>query len=220
MLRLLAHILSFAFHPLLMPTYMLILLLLVNPYLFSVRSIWDQTPLILLVFLSTFALPAFGVLLMKFLGMVRSLHLRSRQERIGPYILTGIFYLWVFINFKNDGRIPREFTAFMLGATIALFLAFFLNNFVKISAHAAGMGGLLAMVVITLMLFDYDSFALETALFGTFRISMSALLMFVILCCGAVGSARLYLRAHELPEVVGGYLIGFFSQWMGLFWMS
>ena len=48
--------LSVVFHPLLVPTYMLLLLLLINPYLFVVSSPQDEGAkmLLLLVFLYTF----------------------------------------------------------------------------------------------------------------------------------------------------------------------
>ena len=60
MLRFFAQFISVVFHPLLMLTYMLILLLLVNPYLFGVNNIGDQLSrvLILRIFLSTFFIPS------------------------------------------------------------------------------------------------------------------------------------------------------------------
>ena len=101
MLRVFAKIVSVIFHPLLILTYMLILLLLVNPYLFGVNDIAYQSRLILLMFMSTFLLPAFAVFMMRNLGLVSSIELENKQERIGPYIITGVFYLWMYMNFKN-----------------------------------------------------------------------------------------------------------------------
>ena len=144
MVKWLAHFISFVFHPLLILTYMLVLLILVNPYLFGVSSIWeiDSQLLILRIFFSTFFIPAISVVLMRLLGLIESLEMRDRQERIGPYIITGVFYLWIFRNFLSNSQVPDAYTTFVLGATISLFLAFFINIFTKISAHAVGMGGL------------------------------------------------------------------------------
>jgi len=218
MLKSLAQVLSFIFHPLLIVTYMLVLLLLVNPYLFGVNSIGDKASklLILQVFLSTFFIPAFAVAMLRFTGMVKSLEMKTRQERIGPYIITGMFYIWMFRNFLGSDQVPTAFSSFLLGASIGLFIAFFINIFSKISAHAVGMGGLVGMVVITLLLFSYDTFTIHSTLVGVVELSMNGVLMVVILVAGMVGTARLLLQAHEPLDLYGGYLVGFASQFIAL----
>ena len=217
MLRLLAQIISFIFHPLLIVTYMLALLLLVNPYLFGVSSIGDKASKLLLlqIFLSTFFIPGVAVVMLRFTGMIQSFQMETKQERIGPYIITGLFYLWMFRNFLDNPSIPTAFTSFLLGATIGLFFAFFINIFSKISAHAVGVGGLLGMVVITMLLFSYDTFTIMMAQ-GTLEVSMSTILLMAILIAGLVGTARLALQAHEPMDLYGGYLVGFASQFLAL----
>lgn len=229
-LRMLAQLISFVFHPLLILTYMLVVLLLVNPYLFGVNSVGDAASklLIIQIFLYTFFIPALSLLLFRALGLVKTLELKDRQERIGPYILTGMLYLWVFINLHNsaemnaeDGRrfvlqIPTAYTSFVLGATISLFLAFFINIFSKISAHAVGMGGLLGMVILTMLLFSYDTFTVNSTIIGNFQVHMSTVLIITILLAGMVGTSRLLLQAHEPMDLFGGYLVGFASQFIAL----
>ena len=217
MLRLLAQIISFIFHPLLIVTYMLALLLLVNPYLFGVSSIGDKASKLLLlqIFLSTFFIPGVAVVMLRFTGMIQSFQMETKQERIGPYIITGLFYLWMFRNFLDNPSIPTAFTSFLLGATIGLFFAFFINIFSKISAHAVGVGGLLGMVVITMLLFSYDTFTIMMAQ-GTLEVSMSTILLMAILIAGLVGTARLALQAHDPMDLYGGYLVGFASQFLAL----
>ena len=217
MLRLLAQVVSFIFHPLLIVTYMLVLLLLVNPYLFGVSSIGDSASklLILQIFLSTFFIPGVAVSMLRFTGMISSFEMKDKQERIGPYIITGVFYLWMFRNFLTNPSIPTAFTSFLLGATIGLFFAFFINIFSKISAHAVGVGGLLGMVVITMLLFSYDTFTILSAR-GTLEVSMSTVLLMAILIAGLVGTARLALQAHDPMDLYGGYLVGFASQFLAL----
>ena len=153
--------------------------------------------------------------MLRFTGMIRSFQMESKQERIGPYVITGILYLWMFRNFLDNPSIPTAFTSFLLGATIALFFAFFINIFSKISAHAVGVGGLLGMVVITMLLFSYDTFTILSPR-GTMEISMSTVLLITILVAGLVGTARLALQAHEPMDLYGGYLVGFASQFMAL----
>lgn len=216
MLRVAAHIISVVFHPLLMLTYMLVLLLLINPYLFGVHNIKGNAPLILFVFLSTFMIPAFAVFMMKQLDFISSIQMHDRMERTGPYIITGIFYLWMFRNVLDNPNIPTAFTVFVLGSTIGLFLAFFINIFSKISAHAVGMGGLMAMVVISMFLYSYDDFVINLNSFGIVKCSMNTLLMASIVLAGIVGTSRLLLKAHEPKDLYGGYLVGFSAQLIAL----
>ena len=219
MLRVLAQIFSAIFHPLFMLTYMLILLLLINPYLFGVNHIRASSLLIILVFLSTVIIPAFGVLLMKGLGFIESLEMKDKQERIAPYIMTGIFYLWLLINLINNPDIPSAYSTFVLGATIALFLAFIINIFSKISMHTVGVGGLVGMVIITMLQYSYGSFAINLPLFGYVQVSMTTLLMTVILISGIVGSSRMYLQAHQPDEIYGGFLVGLFAQFAAAYFL-
>ena len=217
-LRSIAQIVSYVFHPLLMVTYMLLLLLLVNPYLFGVNGIGEQLSqlLILRIFLSTFFIPAIAVVMLRFLGLVQSLEMPDKQERIAPYIITGIFYLWMVMNFVNNPQIPTAYTSFVLGATIALFFAFFINIFSKISAHAVGMGGMLGMVVITMLLFSYDTFTVTIFFTQTLQLNMMTVFMLMIILSGLVGTARLILRAHDPRDVYGGFLVGLTAQFIAL----
>lgn len=206
-----ARIISYVMHPLLMLTYMLVMLLLVNPYLFGVHSFADQQARVLLagVFLSSFFIPAVAVLMLRFTGLLRSLEMPNKEDRIGPYIITGVFYLWLFRNFLDKGKVPEIFVSFTLGATIGLFLAFFINIFSKISIHAVGMGGLVGVIVLILVVFPGYDF-MDAA--GVRLLDMRLLLICCILLSGLVGTARLYLRAHEPMDLWGGYLVGFAAQ--------
>lgn len=218
LIRSIAQVISLVFHPLLIVTYMLVTLLLINPYLFGVNSISDplSKELILRVFLSTFFIPAFSVAMLRFLGLIESIEMKTKEERIGPYIITGVFYLWMFRNFLGNSDIPTIFTSLMLGSVIGLFIAFFFNIFSKISAHAVGMGGLMATAVIAMLLFNYDTFVINSTVLGTFEISMVSLLMTFIFFAGLVGTARLVLTAHVPRELYSGYIVGFCAQFLAL----
>lgn len=215
MLRFVAHFFSIICHPLFILTYMLLILLTVNPYLFGVNNIQGSTYLILMIFFSTVFIPGFSIIMMKFLGMIESIELRDRQERIGPYIITGVFYLWIFRNLLDNSNIPMAFKVFVLGSTIALFLAFFINIFSKISMHTVGMGGLLAMVIITMVQYSHGDFWVYLP-FAHFEMSMTTLLMIVIILAGIVGTSRLILQAHSQEEIYGGYLVGILPQFIAL----
>ncbi|MDO8366167.1 MAG: hypothetical protein Q7T20_05165 [Saprospiraceae bacterium] len=201
----LARMISFLGHPLLVLTYMLLLMLIINPFAFGAHHIGDQRTVILFFYVvsTTFLIPGLGVSLLKPLGLVQSLEMRDKQERIGPYIITGIFYLWMFKNFTN-GAVPELFAKFVLGATIGLFFAFFVNIFTKISAHATGMGGFIGMVLLLAFEWSGSTFGL-----GPILLSLNAILAVVILLAGLVGMARLSLGGHTQADLWQGYVAGF-----------
>ncbi len=212
MSRTFAKFLSLIGHPLLMLTYGLILLLALNPYEFGLHGFSDQRSVLLLiqVFSTTFLIPGLGVALMKPLGLIQSLEMRDKQERIGPYIITGIFYLWLFKNLLNGHSFPVLYSTFVLGATIGLFFDFFLNIFTKISAHATGWGGLVAMVLLTSHTWGGGILSLSL-LDQPLALSLNAILIFVVIMAGLVGTARLALGAHVPVDLYRGYGIGFGS---------
>lgn len=213
----LAQVISFVFHPLLVPTYMLIMLMLINPYAFSVSSIGDKFSKLLVIqmFMFTFFIPAFAVVMLRLLDLVKSIELREKEERIGPYIIAGVFYLWTFRNFLGDSEMPRLYVSFLLGATIALFLAFIINIFSKISAHTVGMGGLIGMTLITMYQYEnLQTFVIHSTLIGTFEVSMLALLFFILILAGIVGTCRMLLGAHNQQDLYGGYFVGLASQFI------
>jgi len=211
-----AKILSYLFHPLLILTYALILLLMANPYLFGVNDMKDSFKFVVLVFISSFFIPLVAVILMKFIGLVQTFQLSGAKERIGPYIATGIFYLWMFRNFLDNPDVPKAFTGFVLGALIGLFTAFIINNFSKISMHAVGMGGFVAMVITIFLFYDYGSLIFKTQKYGTLQINMLLVVIFSILIAGAVSTSRLLLKAHTRQEIWGGLFIGLCSQIIAL----
>lgn len=200
-LRGLAQFLSIIFHPLLMVTYILLLLMWVNPYYFGASKFQVSNSILLYnVIFTTFFLPALAAVLMRMLGLIASLEMEDKDDRIGPYIIAGVFYLWIFWNlFQSTHASPRIFVSFVLGATIGLFLSFFINIFAKISMHTVGMGGLLAVVAI--LTADARSV-----------VNMPVVMMIVIGLAGLIGTCRLVLKAHEPSEIYGGYFIGFIAQ--------
>lgn len=201
----LARALSYLAHPLLIVSYMLLLMLTLNPFAFGAHRLGDGRTVIVLfnVLSTTFLIPALGISLLRPLGLVRSLEMHDKQERTGPYIIAGIFYLWMVKN-TLSGAVPLLFAKFVLGATIALFFAFFTNIFVKISAHATGMGALVAMLL--LLAFEWAGVGLETP---TILLSINTILAFAVVLAGLVGMARLSLRIHAPAELWPGYAAGF-----------
>ena len=214
LLKTIAYFFSIALHPLLMVTYMLLILLSVDPHLFGTNSVKGGMRNILMVFFSTFFIPIISVLMMKALKLIPSLELKNAEDRIGPFIVTGVFYISTYYLIYRSPEIPIEFKACFLGAVIGLFLAFFITLFSKISLHALGTGGFLGMVLITIQRSELFPFVCNTGIFGVIEVSLFGLLITTILICGIVGTSRLILDAHEPKDLYGGYLVGLATQFI------
>jgi hypothetical protein len=217
-MKIAAQTISVIAHPLLMLTYMLLLLLLVNPYLFGVNSIGDleSRTLILSVFFSSFLLPAVAIFIMRKLDLISSLDMRDKKDRIGPFIVTGIFYLWVFQNVLRNNDMPTAFLIAVLGTTMGLFLCFLINLFFKISLHATGISGYVGMVSITWYYYSYGTFEMWLPFLGPCNVSTNLVLIVSILVAGLVGTSRLGLRAHTSRELYAGFALGLICQYAAL----
>lgn len=209
-----ARILSLVLHPLFMMFYFMVLLLVIHPYSFGVHQITDKRAAIMLfgVFAATVILPGFGILLLKPLGFMQNYQSPARQERIGPYIILSIMYVWVYKSLTAGIGFPQTFAQVFLGATVALFIGFFLNNWIKVSAHMNGIGGLLGAVLITAVSFSPGAVLPLQLGNASLQISLSAILIFVVLLAGALAWARLRLKVHTYQELALGFLIGLGSQ--------
>jgi len=212
MLKVSAKIISYLFHPLIVISYGLIMLLITNPYMFGYSSPIGGDRLLLVVFMSSFILPAFAAVMMKFTGLIPSLELTdNRMDRVGPLIVTSIFYLWLARNFYEHPSIPPIFSSYVLGATISLLIAFFINLFKKLSLHGVGMGGWLMLTIFMFKYFDFDSFPLKLGEHA-YNIGLNYWLFLVLLLSGIVGTSRLALKAHQLDEVSIGFIVGMLGQ--------
>lgn len=199
----------------LMPTYTLLLLLHINPYAFGVSQVSDAKAVFLLlyVFTTSALIPGAGIAAMKPLGFIKNLESPDREERIGPYIVAGVFYLWLYKNLSAGSQVPTLYLVSVLSATISLFLAFFVNIFTKISAHATGMGGLVGIVLLTN--FRWADQALGIPAFGgLLQLSLPLVLVAAVLLAGLVGNSRLVLKAHVPTDLWQGYAAGFGAVWL------
>lgn len=191
-----ALLISLLLHPLLLPTYAAFLLYATNVHLFAGYDSTAVVRMFLLLFINTVLFPAVAVLLLWRLGFLSRLQMPDSRERLLPYITSGIFYLWGFVVFRKSD-LPPMLSIILLGATLTLFCTFLFNLFRKVSIHAGGAGAFLVLAVLASMLAPQP---------------IPQLPMSAALAGGLVGTARLSLGAHSLPEVLTGYLIGLLCQ--------
>lgn len=215
-MKYLSALISWVFHPLFLLSYAMILLMLIDPYLFGIQHFSEGIKFILPVFVSTVIIPAFAIVMMKQLGMIKSIELGDKMDRTGPFIVTGIFYLWLFKNLYTNNTLPDLITCFTLGSTITLFACFIINIITKISIHAAAIAGFSVMVAILCVEYFNAGRALEL---GQLVIPLPLVLFGSLILAGLVGTARLYLKAHSLSQVLSGYLIGTASMLVALWYI-
>jgi hypothetical protein len=189
----LAQIISVVFHPLLIPTYGILLLFSINTYftfqlLFKARVI-----LTLMIFSSTILIPLILFTIFLHKGMISDFYMKTKEERQYPYLSLTLIYFLLYILFSKTELHPI-FSFFLLSTTVVVFAVFFFNLRWKISVHSAGMGGLTAFMIGL-------SYRLQT--------DLNLFIGIVILCSGLVGYARLNTNSHKPSEVYYGYLVGF-----------
>ena len=210
-MRALSHFVSVIFHPLCIVTYVTLFLVYTNPYIFGFSNPKAQGLLLISVVTITFMFPAIAIGLMKTLGLISSLQMPHLKERIAPLVTTGLFYLWLYINIKQNDVIPTALTFFILGSTIAIFVALVINIFTKVSLHAIALGGFVMGMALILFYFSHSDIVFSLSQYNVI-LDQRTVLFFVILAAGLVGTARLYLGAHKPEDVYGGYIVGILSQ--------
>ena len=195
----------------LMVMYVLLLYLKVNPYLFPYSQGKELGTLSLIIFFTSVLIPAIAILLMLGVGFIKSLEMRNRTERVGPLIVIAICYIWLYLNIRTHNAIPIPYANFILGSVISLFLAFFINNFSKISLHGVGIGGL---IMATLHLISsYGKRHIQLSLLGAnFQMHNILIIALCLFLGGMILSSRLYLKAHTNEEIAGGCMVGVLGQ--------
>jgi hypothetical protein len=197
-IRLLAHFFSYVFHPLFIPFYAICFLIFFHPSYFAGFSQYEKYRLLFTVILNTIFFPAFAVLLMKGLGFIKSIFLRTPQDRIGPYLSSMIFYFWTaWVFFKTDMQLALILPSFMTGVFLTTVAGLLSNIYFKISMHAMGMGGLLGLFLI-IMLYN--------------TMLMTWPLCIALLITGLVCTSRLIVSNHTPKEIYWGLFIGLLCQ--------
>jgi hypothetical protein len=192
-----AHLFSYIFHPLFIPTYVTAFLLFVDPYAFAGVSVKLKFFRLISVFFNTGFIPGFAVFLMWRLKLIQSMFLRTQKERIIPYAAAMIFYFWAWYVFHSQHDNPSSFLNFLLGSFLAVCAAWFLNIVGKISMHAIAMGGLA-------MFFLLQAFSQQDVTGVYFSIA--------VFIAGLVCTSRLIVSDHTQREIYMGLVAGVLCQ--------
>ena len=191
-------ILSAIFSPLLIPTYAMIMAMYI-----SILGILPESAkwgTIGIIFLITAVFPAIGIFALYKTGVVSDAGLNYRTERTIPYITVVLCYAAsAFFLFRAGA--PDWLPMFFVGGGTATVINIIVNRWWKISAHAAAMGGMTAML--------FRIAYMHQAIVG-----MEFWLSAAILATGLVMTARVYMQRHTLMQVLTGAANGFVCVWL------
>lgn len=191
MLKLIAKALSIVFHPIVLPTLGVFVIFRSSFYLGMMQQA-EQNATYWIVFVSTFVLPMIMISLFLLRKVIKSLEMTETQERFVHFLVTAIFYFFSYFTLYKL-QAPGFIAAYILGAFIIVFLISFITIKWKISAHAAGLGGLIGMMLALANLY----FASTIFFFAQ-----------ALIVTGLVASSRLILEEHNLKQVAAGFLMG------------
>ena len=189
----LAEGLSNVLSPLLMPTYGVFIVFWVS--VLCLLPYGTRVSVLLMCMGITCILPLIFLSVLRHFKLVKDLHVNIREQRFIPYMFTAVCYLVAayYLYYRHS---PQWFVTFMVGSAVTVVVMALINLKWKISAHMAGIGGLIALV--------YQIHVQDLSAFDLFW-----LLSFIIILAGGLGSARLVLKRHDLVQVLAGVVVGF-----------
>ena len=198
--RWMSHFFSFIFHPLFIPAIATWYIVFLQPGYFVGTPSGEKAMVLARVAFNTILFPALTVLLLKAVGFIKSIFLKTQRERIIPYITTNIFYFWMYLVFKSQEEIPLILTGFILGIFLASSIALIANIYFKISMHALGVGAFSGLMMV--IIFSGFSYA----------IFLPAMIVFLI--SGLVCTSRLVVSNHTSFDIYAGLLFGILCQFV------
>ena len=187
-----ARVVSILFHPLLMPTLGLLLLLNSGTYL-SLLDPAAKRAILFVMALGTLFFPLMMLPVLYYRNLITTFQDASREERLVPHLIILILYVITFVYFV---RLPlsRVIHAYVLSVSILLFIILLVSLKFKICGHMAALGGISGLIFTLILLY-------ETPIQG--------ILMLTLLAAGLTGTARLLMGVQQPVEVYSGYLLGF-----------
>jgi hypothetical protein len=197
-----ANFFSYIFHPTFIPVYVIAFLVYMHPSYFSGFSERNKLQTVIISCINLVAFPLLTVFLLKALGFIDSIFLRTRKDRIIPYMACGIFFFWAYTVFKKQEMYPTIMPSFILGVFLAASAALIANIYFKISMHAIGMGGWLGIFFVI---------AKENSMLMTWPIAAA------LLITGVVCTARLLVSNHTQRDIYVGLIVGFLAQVVAAF---
>ena len=188
----LASAISYIFHPLLMPSALLLFLFYLPTYNALLVPFNAKWVIVLVVFSLTYVFPLVFTLVIKQRGLIKRIHMVTREERVFPLIITATLNFTAYYLIRET-QIPQMFYIVFFGSAVIILISLIINFYTKISLHMVGCGGFTGALIGTSLHLDME------------MIGMIASAIFI---SGLIGTARLKLIAHQSGDVYAGYFLG------------
>jgi len=203
-LKVFAKIISYILHPLFIPVYIFFWLTIRFPIHFDNITPTALTFKTVSIFLNATFFPAFAVFLLWRLKFIETIFLRTEKDRIIPYMITMIFYWWMWYLSRNFTDQPEVLKFFYFGIFLNTVFGLVINNFIKISMHAMGAGSFVAFMILTCIIY---------------QTSLGVDILIATILAGLICTSRLMLNHHSTAEIYTGLFVGVICQLLGL-WIA
>jgi len=204
-MRSLSKIISTAFHPVFIPVYLMLFVFKIPALNILILNPMMKLIIIGLLIINTVVLPIFSLYVLKSQNSIHSLQLETAAERRIPYALSFIYYTITAYIFLRTSYLDNSLRFIPMAAAATILALFFINNYIKISAHTASMGSAFAYIFLLAFYFSTNT------IFVLIGLTLTA---------GIVASARLYLKAHSEIEIYSGFFVGLFiTFFVGSFYL-
>lgn len=186
-------------------------------YLFSVFAVYyplgfeplndDATywRFVLNLFFLTFMFPALVIGVFKSMGTIDSVMMKSRRERVLPFMVIASVYIAVTIMVHQMIRvnINDNLLRFLLIVDALVIVSTIVTLFFKVSVHSIAAWGFIGVMFYLNLIMDNGAVLYPT--------------LISILVAGIIMSARLKLNVHSPREVSIGAGIGLLTSAVGMF---
>lgn len=180
---------SLSFHPILIPFYTLLFVFALPLFQVQALGMSMQISLLIIAGLSTVILPIVSMYFLKRKGVISSFKMPIKEERTIPYLYSIVYYSITAFMLQRIEIIPIIIPLIFAIPAIIIAIIAVLNTFLKVSAHGAGMGGLLSMLILIQYNYNIDLLI---------PIIISSVLSFIVIL------SRKYLKAHSWLELILG----------------
>lgn len=185
----LAKAISVLFHPAIYPLVGLFFVLKYLPYHYN-REVVILS--MVMVFCGTYLIPVLVSLLLYRFKVISSLMMEKAEDRRWPYAVGTLCFFFTASLVQNAG-LAREAYLFLFGSAATILLHLPLLKYLKPSAHLAGFGGFLGLLL---------------AVSAKYAINLLPFIALFLILGGLIASARLALKAHTGRELLLGFLSG------------
>jgi membrane-associated phospholipid phosphatase len=200
----LAYFISLVFHPLLMPSYLFLFIVVFASSFMQPLKIESLYEILGIIFIVTFIIPVISMGTLRLTNIISDFHLAKKSQRPTPFFFIACFYGIAAYMFYAKLSINNLIVIVFVASTVLILLMTVISFFWKISLHGAAIGGVFGFILALGMFYPIMNFTLILAV--------------LLVISGLVIYARLKLQAHTPLQVYAGAVLGFFICFWAIYY--